>query len=154
MPDAIAFPSSTPALGLPLLIAGQAQKEFFVNQALSVLDAICQHIVVASLAAPPASPAPGAGFRVTAPASGAWQGHDDAIALWIGGDWHFVAPRPGLQIFDAQAGHMLVFKSGWQHATAPTAPSGGNVVDVEVRASLAALIAALGEAGVVALGEV
>jgi Protein of unknown function (DUF2793) len=153
MADPIAFPSTTPTLGLPLLIAGQAQKEFFVNQALSMLDAFSQHSVVASLAAPPTSTTAGAGFRVTAPASGAWQGHEDTIALWIGGDWHFIAPRTGLQIFDAEAGHTLVFRSGWQQATAPAAPSGGLVIDVEARASLAALIQALVGVGLLASGE-
>lgn len=40
MSDPVTFPSSTPAIGLPYLVAGQAQKEFFVNQSLCLLDAL------------------------------------------------------------------------------------------------------------------
>ena len=53
MSDPIAFPSTTPSIGLPLLIPGQAQKEFFVNQALCLLDALHMRAVTASQPAPP-----------------------------------------------------------------------------------------------------
>lgn len=143
MPDPIAFPSSTPTIGLPLLIAGQAQKEFFVNQAMFVLDALYMRAVAASQPEPPADAADASCYRVTAPATGVWSGRADQIAVLIGGDWHFVMPTEGMQLFDRTAGHMLVFRSQWQLATAPALPSGGNLIDAEARAAIAALTQAL-----------
>lgn len=149
MSDPIAFPSSTPALGLPLLIAGQAQKEFFVNQALCLLDALHDRAVTASQNAPPESPAEGSCYRITAPAGAAWSGRDDHIAVMIGGDWRFIAPREGTQVFDREAGHELVFRAGWKRPTAPVAPSGGTVVDLEARTAIGALIQALLTVGMI-----
>ena len=148
MSDPIAFPSTTPALGLPLLIAGQAQKELFVNQALCLLDSLHDRTVASSRSAPPASPTEGSCFRVITPASGAWSGRDDHLAVMIGGDWHFIAPREGMQVFDQEAGHQLVFRTGWKHAAAPAAPNGGTVVDTEARTAIGVLIQALLTVGV------
>lgn len=150
MSDPITLPSSTPALGLPLLIAGQAQKEFFVNQAICVLDALNAHVVTASLGVPPASPAEGACFRIVTPAAGAWSGQADSLAILAGGAWHFIAPIAGMQIFDQQAGHQLVFRAGWKHADAPAAPAGGSVVDTEARSAIGALIQSLVAVGMLA----
>lgn len=148
MSEPITFPSSTPALGLPLLIAGQAQKEFFVNQALSLIDSLHARSITASLPVPPASTSDGESFRVTAPATGAWAGHEGEIAVRIAGAWHFVPPAEGIRLFDRGAGHMLVFRSQWISASAPASPSGGTVVDAEVRAGLAALIQAMMAIGI------
>lgn len=150
MSDPIAFPSITPALGLPLLVAGQAQKEFFVNHALCLLDALHARAVVASQTTPPASPDEGDCYRVTAPAGAAWVGREDSLAILVGGDWHFVAPRAGLLVFDQTVGHVLVFRSGWQRPAAPQEPSGGSVVDTEARAAIAMLIQTLVATGALA----
>ncbi len=149
MPDPITLPSYTPAIGLPLLIAGQAQKEFFVNQALCLLDALQAGAVSASLATPPAAPAEGTCYRIIAPATLAWAGKEGSLALNIGGDWHFVVPREGMQVFDQSAGQQLVFRSGWEHAVAPASPVGGSVVDTEARAAITALIQSLLTIGIV-----
>lgn len=148
MSDPIAFPSSTSVLGLPLLIAGQAQKEFFVNQALSMLDALHAQAVTASQAAPPATPAEGSCYRVTANPTGAWSGHQDHIALRIGGEWRFIAPVEGLLLYDRTASRMMVFRSQWHPAPAPALPSGGTVVDTEARAAVTALVEGLRTLGV------
>ncbi|TAD75872.1 MAG: DUF2793 domain-containing protein [Sphingomonadales bacterium] len=143
MSEPIAFPAATPALGLPLLIAGQSQKEFFVNQALCLLDALHARAVTASRSTPPASVDDGESFRILATATGVWAGHDGRIAVRVGGDWHFVVPTEGMQIFDRDAGRLLVFRSQWRPAIAPSAPSGGVTIDTEARAALAELIQAL-----------
>ncbi|MFO6446850.1 DUF2793 domain-containing protein [Erythrobacter sp. NE805] len=108
------------------------------------------HAVKASQPAPPASPVEADCYRVTAPATGAWASREDSIAVAIAGDWHFVAPRHGMAIFDRAGDCLLVFRSGWQRAQAPAAPTGGAVVDAEARASLTALIAALKAVGILA----
>jgi hypothetical protein len=130
--------------------AGQAQKEFFVNQALCLLDALYPRTVRASQSAPPATPADGESFRVTAPASGAWAGRENQLAVRIGGDWHFVSPLEGMRVFDQAAGCVLLFRTGWLPCIAPPAPTGGTVIDVEARTAIAALMQALTTAGVLA----
>lgn len=150
MSDPVSFPSTTPVLGLPLLAAGQAQKEFFLNEALSLIDALHPRAVTASQPAPPASPAEGDCFRVTASASGAWSGHADCLAVMVAGDWRFIAPAEGMVIFDRAGDHLLVFRAAWTQASAPALPSTGSVVDVEARSALQALVGALQGIGILA----
>lgn len=149
MPDPIQFPSSTPALRLPLLIAGQAQKEFFVNQALCLLDALHTRTIKASQSTPPTLAVDSDCYRVKAPATGAWAGREDSVAVMIAGDWHFIEPVQGMTIFDRNADNMLVFRSGWKVAAAPVLPTGGAVIDTEARAAIGSLIQSLKALGVV-----
>lgn len=150
MSDPIALASSTPALGLPLLFAAQAQKEFFVNEALCLLDALHAQAVTASQPAPPASAAEGACYRVTATATGAWAGREDRLAVLVGGTWHFIAPAEGMVVYDRAAAGLVIFRSQWQPAAVVAAASGGTVIDVQARAVLTDLIAALKTMGVLA----
>lgn len=90
---------------------------------------------------------------MTAPATGAWSGHDDSIAVMVGGDWHFVRPVQGMAVIDRSAGHLLVFRTGWTRAQAPVPPSGGSIVDIEARASIAALLEALHAVGILATAD-
>lgn len=150
MSEPFIFSSVTPVAGLPLLVPGQAQKEFFLNQAFSILDALCPQAVIASQSAPPSVVADSACFRITSPASEDWAGKEDHLAIGIGGDWHFVGPREGMHLFDSDAGHWLVFRSGWRAAAAPVITQGGSVIDTEARTALAQLIGALHHLGVLA----
>lgn len=149
MTDPLTFASTTPNVGLPLLIAGQAQKEFFVNQALAILDAVQPGAVQASLPEPPALPDERDCYRVTAPAVLGWAGCEDHIAIRIGGGWHFIPPNEGMTLFDRAANTRLFFQSGWQNAQAPAIPSGGTVIDVEARVAIEQLIDALREGGLI-----
>lgn len=150
MPNPINLSPATLNLGLPLLLAGQAQKEFFVNQALALLDAMHGAAVVASLSAPPALAEEGQSFRVVGPAMQGWGGREDHIAIRIGGAWHFVAPQAGMTLFDRTAGYRLVFTSSWGTAAAPAIPAGGSVIDIEARTTLSQLIQALRTIGTLA----
>lgn len=132
-------------------LAGQAQKEFFVNEGLCLLDALHARAVTASQPAPPASAADGACYRVTSTATGAWVGQEDYLAILIAGAWHFVAPAEGMAVFDRTAGGLVIFRSQWQPAAEVAAPTGGTVIDVQTRAALTALIAALQTMGVLAV---
>lgn len=128
--------------------AGQAQKEFFINLALCVLDALHMRAVAASLPSPPTSPAEGSCFRATAPATAAWAGHEDDLAAVIGGEWHFVTPAEGMQIYVQTAGQIVVYTSHWISPVTPPAPSGGAVVHAEARAAIGALVTALQLSGI------
>lgn len=143
MTEPVTFPSTTPNTGLPLLFAGQAQKEFFVNQSLAILDALAPRAIAGSLNGPPANPDEGACYRVTGPGAGEWVGRTDQLALRIGGSWHWIIPAEGMAMFDRAAGQWLCYRSGWQAAPASAPPSGGNVVDSEARAALGQLIGSL-----------
>lgn len=146
----MAFPASTPNAGLPLLFAGQAQKEFFVNQALAILDALVPRAVFASQSAPPSDPAEGACFRVAGAGSGAWALKDDHLAIHVGGSWHFIAPVEGMMLFDRAAGSWMYFRSGWHNAPPPPQPAGGTVIDVEARSAIIQLAESLQAIGLVA----
>ncbi|WP_299195006.1 DUF2793 domain-containing protein [uncultured Erythrobacter sp.] len=146
----ISFPSTTSRFSLPLLFAGQAQKEFFVNQAFSLIDSLMTGTVKESLDTPPIAPIEGESFRIVAPASGDWAGHDDELAIFVGGAWHFVAPQSGMRVFDQQADAFVHFSSGWQVPVEPTQPSGGSTIDAEARQIIAELIEALQKSGVFA----
>lgn len=153
MSEPISFPGSTPNVGLPLLVPGQAQKEFFVNQALCLLDALQPRAVKASQAVPPASPSEGECYRVTAPAIGAWLGREDCVAIWIAGDWQFIAPLAGMNVFDRSASHVIVYRSEWKRGEAPLLATGGNVVDAEARAAIGALVDGLKSIGLLATAD-
>ena len=148
MSNPITFSSSTPKIGLPMLIAGQAQKEFFVNQALAILDTLHARAVIASQPTPPPQSADGDCFRVTAPAAGPWEGCEGHLALRIGGDWHFIAPREGMQVFDIEADTCLFFKADWLTAMRPPAPANGTNIDTEARAAIEQLIGVLHDIGI------
>ena len=88
--------TDTTHLGLPLIAAAQAQKHVTHNEALQVLDALVQLAVADSdRTAPPASPGEGDRHIVAAGATGAWSGHDGAVAAFLSGGWVFLAPRRG-----------------------------------------------------------
>ncbi|MEP3052308.1 MAG: DUF2793 domain-containing protein [Erythrobacter sp.] len=148
MTDPITFPSSTSHFELPLLFAGQAQKEFFVNEALTKVDAILQKTVLGSQSAPPSDPATGNVFRIIANATGEWAGHEGMLALFIGGAWTYIEPTPGLLIFDQSAEKLLLFADGWKEGSAPANPQSGSVVDIEARAAIDTLIQTLRNIGI------
>ncbi|MFN4020652.1 MAG: DUF2793 domain-containing protein [Erythrobacter sp.] len=149
MSEPIAFPAATPNAGLPLLFAGQAQKEFFVNQSLAILDALASRTVIATLSGPPALPEEGACYLVAPAAAGEWSTKADHLALAIAGSWHFIAPAEGMLLFDRGAGRFLCFRGGWQSAGLPTAPTGGSVIDIEARNALAQLVENLQTLGLI-----
>lgn len=149
MPDPISYTARAPRHDLPYLFAGQAQKEFFVNEALARLDSLLHPVVSGELADPPAAPAEGESYIVAANATGAWAGHDGALASWQNGVWLFQAPYAGLTIRDASLnGSWAVFDGQWQRAQAPGLPSGGTMVDSEARAVVAEILAKLTTLGI------
>lgn len=96
---------ATPRLHLPLLYAGQAQKEVDHNEALALLDLAVQPAVVAiGLDVPPADPAAGACWIVGGDPVGDWAGRAHALVGWTAGGWRFVAPRSGMTVWRSTDG--------------------------------------------------
>jgi hypothetical protein len=86
----------TDRLAMPLLFAGQAQKEITHNEALTLLDMLVQPVALSTtLAITPAQPEPGQCWIVPSGASGAWADRAGELALWTAGGWRFVAPKAG-----------------------------------------------------------
>ena len=88
---------TTPHLALPLLAAGQAGKHVTHNEALLVLDALVQLACRdKDLAAPPAAPAEGDRYLVSAQTpTGAWTGLSGQIVVFGDGVWTGLAPQAG-----------------------------------------------------------
>lgn len=107
---------NSPRLGLPYLDAQQAMKHVTHNEALRMLDALVQPVILGSaLTSPPASPEDGDSYIVAEGGSGAWSGQDNAIATYQGGAWLFHTPAAGWLAYDADAAEHVVFTSaGWQ----------------------------------------
>lgn len=117
---------ATARLALPLIAAAQAQKHVTHNAALAMLDALVMLAVLSvGGAVPPADPASGDRHIVGTGATGAWAGHDGAVAEWQDGWWDFHVPRAGWLAFDAGTQTMLVHDgTDWQRLVA-TAPDFG-----------------------------
>lgn len=148
MPDPIAFTSTSPRYRLPLLFAGQSQKEFFVNEAHALLDALLHPAVEGEANDPPASPAAGECWLVGAAPTGAWADHAGSLASFQAGTWLFAAPRVGLRVLDKGAPQDIRFDGGWQRAATPANPIGGGTIDSEARTAITELIEALVTAGI------
>ena len=162
----------TPRHGLPLLVAGQVQKELFHNEALALIDLLIGASVEGTpIAAPPATPVPGTFYRVaSAGASGAFAGHEGALAGWSVAGWRFVAPVEGMRLTDRTSGVELAYRGGaWTsgsmrasevviggvkvvgaRGTAIADPAGGTTIDTQARAAVAQILAALRTHGLVA----
>lgn len=101
--------SESPHLGLSYLAPAQAQKHVTVNETFRRLDALVQLGALDRTADPPSNPAEGDRHIVAAAATGAWAGHDGAIAAFLDGVWVFVSPKPGWLAYVAAEGALLVF---------------------------------------------
>ena len=159
----------TDRLRLPLMAAGQAQKEVTHNEALALLDVLVHASVIATgLTSPPATPLIGQCWLVGRGATGAWQGQDDALAAWTAAGWRFVSAFEGLALWSAARGRTLRFTNGsWsdsldvsalrvggrqvvgaqQPAIAP--PSGGVTPDIQARQTISAILSALSAHGLI-----
>lgn len=142
--------------GLPLLVAGQGQKDITHNEAIVALDCLL-HVAVESsgLLQPPASAQAGSAWIVGAPAEGAWEGQEGRIACLTPGGWRFFAPAAGLAVWNVELGRAQRFDgTSWRlepvpASSVPAAPavSGGTVVDAEARAAVSAIVARLRDLG-------
>ena len=148
MSDPIPFDSSSPRLGLPMLFAGQSQREFHVNEAHSRIDALLHGAIEGVANAPPASPVDGTSWLVGATPGGDWAGQAGAIASRQAGNWLFTVPRDGIRLLNRATGQDIRFAGGWRMANAPAAPAGGNTIDSQARVAIVQLMTALSTAGI------
>ena len=119
---------------------------------------------------PPASPVLGSCYLIAAGATGAWSGKQDNLACFTAGGWRFVAAVPGMTAYVRSTSVWAVYRvSAWElgvmrgsalnigdqqvvgaRGAAIAAPVGGTTVDVEARAGISAVLAALRSHGLIA----
>lgn len=158
-------------LGLPMIEAGQAQKELTHNEALLLLDLGVQAGVVAvGVDTPPIAPVAGQAWVVGAAPTGAWTGQAGAIAGWTAGGWRFLVPREGFAVWCEATGTVARSRAGaWETGLVRAAallvdgaavvgarraavadPSGGTTVDAKARATIGQILEALRGHGLIA----
>lgn len=160
----------TDRLALPLLSSGQAQKEVTHNEALALADILVQPVVqaIAPSSIPP-SPSLGQCWIVGVGATGAWAGHDGALAGWTSGGWRFVSPFVGMTVWSVADG-MAVRRTAtaWEiggvnaksfkvdavqvlgaRQAAIADPGGGVIVDTEARIAVTAILARMRTHGLI-----
>lgn len=163
--------NETNRLKLPFLIAGQAQKEFFHNEALQILDTVVQPVVEALPAdQPPAAPVHGKAYLVSGSPLGLWEEQAHALASFTEGGWRFVRPFNGMEVKLRATGETLTFAEGaWlvgvvnarsirvagrqvlgPQEGAIASPVGGGVVDLETRNAVTQILVALRAHGLIA----
>jgi hypothetical protein len=140
MTQPITFANSTSRFSLPMLFQGQAQKEFYFNEAMSLVDALLFPVVEGESPVAPANPIEGEAWLVAIGASGDWVDQEHSVAIAIAGSWNFVQPGDGMVLFDKTAGQTVRFENSWIRAAEPTTPAGGSVIDQEARAAISQII--------------
>jgi hypothetical protein len=158
-------------LGLPFLIAGQAQKEVWHNEALMQLDYLVQPVILSHAPAiVPSNPQNGQSWIIGSSPSGLWSGKAKHLACWTSQGWRFAAPFEGLSCWSV-ADSMIwrfdgtnwlkgivtgqaVWLGGDQILTsrqpAINNPSSGTVIDAESRVAIASILASLRVHGLIA----
>lgn len=161
---------ATPRWDLPMLFAGQAQKEIFHNEALARIDLLLHGVAEsASVSVPPAHPGEGQCWILPMGASEAWVGQGGKIAWWTEGGWRFVAPQKGITLDVRDIGYRY-FHDGetWREESqradglyiggkrivasrrpAIVAPTGGDVVDAQARTTIVLLLETLRSHGLI-----
>jgi Protein of unknown function (DUF2793) len=149
---------------------GQAQKEFFHNEALQTLDLLVAAAVEdGPLNTPPASPVIGACYIVGSSPTDAWAGNPQALAGYTSGGWRFVPPFEGIGVYLKSTTDFANFRGGtWElgllrgssvmigdqrvvggRAAAIADPAGGTIVDAEARTTIGQILAALRQHGLI-----
>lgn len=165
----------TTRFALPLLHAGQAQKEMFHNEAVVGIDVLLHPDVQAvGIDTPPATPEFGQAWIVGTEPSGDWAGHANEIACWTDGGWRFAVPRIGMTVWAESLAQPVRYRAGtgWQigviaarwvevdgvqvigaRGEAVATPAGGAIVDEQARTAIAGILDALRAHGLIGSAE-
>lgn len=167
--------TTTTRFALPLLHAGQAQKEMFHNEAVVGIDVLLHPDVQGvGIDVPPATPELGQAWVVGTAPSGDWAGHANEIACWTDGGWRFAVPRTGMAVWVESLAQPARYHAGtgWQigviaarrvevdgvqvigaRGAAVATPAGGAIVDEQARSAITGILDALRAHGLIGSAE-
>lgn len=93
--------TTTPRLGAPELVSGQATPETTVNEQIRYVEQGASRFIVKDkdLATPPGSPADGDCYIVAASPTGAWTGKAGKLAFYESTAWVFITPIEGTKAY-------------------------------------------------------
>ena len=162
--------SSTARLRVPFLAAGQAQKEFFHNEALQTLDLLVAAAVEeAPRDWPPGSPVLGQCYIVGSAPTGIWTGREQCLAAFTSGGWRFITPFEGVSALIRSTKNCATYVAGvWELGIVRAAKvviagqqvvggrlagiassSGGTIVDTQARSTLDQILTAMRQHGLI-----
>lgn len=104
MSELLSFAATSARHKLPLIFPGQVQKEFFVNEAHALVDALLHPVVLGTISSPPAEAENGDCWIVGGEATGEQSGSSGMLACRQAGTWLLAAPCDGLRVFDRAIG--------------------------------------------------
>ena len=123
---------TTPRLGLPFIIASQAQKHITHNEALRDLDVLV-HLTVEdnTQTTPPTDATDGQCYVVADGATGEWSGRATQIAVRKDQAWHFYIPTEGWTCWLRSKNAMMVFEGyAWIDIISPNAQRGQSAFEL------------------------
>jgi hypothetical protein len=101
---------NSPNLGLPYIVANQAQKHVPHNDAVAMIDGLLQlSLVSRGLNAPPPSPSDGQRWLIGAAPTAEWLGQAGLIGLRNAGAWQFLTPRKGWAAWIEAENTLLIY---------------------------------------------
>ncbi|MEM7289868.1 MAG: DUF2793 domain-containing protein, partial [Pseudomonadota bacterium] len=97
-------------LNLPFIMPNQAQKHVTHNEAIDMLDALTQ-LVLVSIGEddPPASPSGEACYAIGDNPTGDWTGHSGKVAAYQETGWRFFSPQAGWIALDVPNSEIVFF---------------------------------------------
>ncbi|ALL12856.1 DUF2793 domain-containing protein [Caulobacter henricii] len=146
------FDESTPRLGLPYVLAAQAQKHIPINESLARLDGLVQLAVESRVvAAQPVSPVGGGVWILPAGATGAaWSGQAAGTLMrFEAGAWEAISPAEGVLAWVKDENQLVAFdgaawaplSASFKSLTAAASPGLANT-RLEIREEETALVGA------------
>jgi hypothetical protein len=114
---------TTPRLGAPELVSGQAVPETTVNEQIRYLESGAGHFIFKDrdLVIPPGSPADGDCYLVAASPTGAWSGKAGKITFYLNTAWVFITAIEGLTAWINDENVFVGYDgAAWQTLSSPS----------------------------------
>ena len=102
---------SNSSKGIPFVTENTLDPAAGLNDAIKVIDALVQPVIIDVLDTPPVSPEDGDAYVIDVDPTGAWAGREGQVAYWAG-VWQFLVPKTGWLMYFASQGSYYRFSEG------------------------------------------